>query len=76
MKVLVISNSAWDDTNAVGNTLSNWFSNWNDAEFSMLYSRDEAPNNECCSRYFLVSLSQIIKNLLTSHQKNLFFLLK
>ncbi|MBR4560701.1 MAG: hypothetical protein IKO23_02145 [Bacteroidales bacterium] len=68
MNILVITGSPWNDTNSVGNTLSNWFSNWGDTNFSTLYSRDALPNNSCCEAYFKVSPTNIIKNLFTPHR--------
>lgn len=65
MKVLVLGNSTWSDTNSVGNTLSNWFEGWKDAEFSFMYSRGAYPDNNCCKRYYAVSPIDIIKHILT-----------
>lgn len=65
MNILVLTNCSWDDTNSVGNTLSNWFFGWENARFSTMYSREEMPNNNCCDSYFRVSPTNIIKNLLT-----------
>lgn len=64
MRIIVISNNAWDDRNSVGNTMSNWFDEWPGAEFSSIYSREVVPNNNCCDNYFVVSLSQIVRYVL------------
>lgn len=64
-RLLVISNSAWNDTNSEGNTLSNWFSDWVGWSVSCCYSRAEKPANKCCRNYYCVSVLDIIKHLLT-----------
>lgn len=63
MKILILSNATWDTRNSLGNTLSNWFENWEDAEISFIYSRDALPNCNCCNRFLSVSPIDIIKNL-------------
>ena len=63
MKILVLSNAAWDVRNSVGNTLSNWFDGWTDAEISCIYSRDALPNCTCCKRFLSVSPLNIVRNI-------------
>ncbi len=63
MNILVITQSAWDDRIAGGNTLSNLFEEWDDSQFSCIYSRDAAPNNSVCHNYYSVSPIGIVKNL-------------
>lgn len=65
MNILILGNSTWDDTNSVGNTLSNWFEDWENTKVSFMYNRDALPNNNCCSRYYTVSPTDIIKHILT-----------
>lgn len=62
MKVLVISRNAWDDTNAIGNTLSNFFKGIDDLEFANIYFRSSNPNNNLCKRYYRVTETEVIKN--------------
>ena len=62
MNIIVLTNCSWDDTGSVGNTLSNWFGGWKDANFSNLYSREEMPNNHCCDSYFKVSPTNILRH--------------
>jgi len=63
MKILTISNAAWDDCNSVGNTQSNWFSGWDDLELYSMYTRQRPPNNMCCSHYYSVTIKDILKHL-------------
>lgn len=69
MKVLVISRNAWDDTNAIGNTVSNFFAGIEDLEFANIYFRSARPNNKVCSRYYRVTEGEVLKNWF-SPQKN------
>lgn len=61
MKVLVIMRNAWDDTNAIGNTLSNFFRGVDDLEFAALYFRSSMPNNSLCKRYYRTSEVEILR---------------
>lgn len=65
MNVLVISNVAWDDKNSSGNTYSNLFENWENTNFHSMYSREQLPDNSCCSTYYCVTPFDLIKNLFT-----------
>ena len=64
MRVLVISNVAWDTTNSYGNTLSNWFDEWEDSVFYNIYCRSSFPINKVCKKYYTVPPLTLIKNLL------------
>ena len=61
MKILVITRNAWDDTNAIGNTLSNFFGGVEDVEFSAIYFRSARPNNAYCKKYYHTSETEILK---------------
>lgn len=65
MNILVISNAAWDDKNSSGNTYSNLFNEWEGATFHSMYSREQLPNNSCCSTYYCISPFNLIKNIFT-----------
>lgn len=65
MNILVISNVAWDDKNSSGNTYSNLFENWENTNFHSMYSREQLPDNSCCSTYYCASPFDLIKNLFT-----------
>lgn len=62
MKILVITRNAWDDTNAIGNTLSNFFTGIDDLEFAAVYFRSAEPNNELCETYYNASEIEILRN--------------
>lgn len=61
MKILVITRNAWDDTNAIGNTLSNFFSGIDDVEFANIYFRSASPYNQICREYYCVTETEVLK---------------
>ena len=62
MRILVLTRNAWDDTNSIGNTVSNFFRDIPDAEFANLYFRSSMPNNRLCRRYFRVTEKDVLRN--------------
>lgn len=64
MKIMILTNSAWDDTNA-SNTFTNLFSDWKDAKFSNVYTRENMPNNPVCNKYFCITDKMLAKCILT-----------
>lgn len=65
MRILIVSNIELDDTNAAGNTFSNWLTNWPDTEISSLYCRAAVPHNTFCNSYYSISPLCIVKNIFT-----------
>ena len=63
MRILTISNVAWDERNSYGNTISNWFEGWTDTVFYNVYCRSSAPTNTICDHYYTVPPYSLIKNL-------------
>lgn len=63
MRILIVSDSAWDDRISFGNTISNWFDNWDNAVFYSIYGRDSLPQNHICNNYYRVSPLSLLKNL-------------
>ena len=61
MKILVITRNAWDDTNAIGNTLSNFFAGVDHIEFAAIYFRSAMPNNSLCRHYFKTSEIDVMR---------------
>ena len=66
MKILFVSQAAWDDKNSVGNTLSNWFEGdlWKNYEFLHFYTRKQNPHNRINATYYNLSAIDIIKGIL------------
>lgn len=63
MKILVFGEPAWEDTNAYGNTLSNFFGEWEDDTIYHFFTRNKAPDNNIVSKYFMLSVYDIVKNI-------------
>lgn len=64
MRILVITRSAWDDSNSIGNTMTNLWQNWPESNLANLYFREALPQNEICKLYFSLSDNQIFKSLI------------
>ncbi len=63
INVLVITKSSWSDTNALGNTLSNFFSNWNGFSFNNIYFQEEIADNGVCNNYLQFSEGQLVRKI-------------
>ena len=63
--ILVITTSPWTETNAFGNTISNFFAGWEHVNFHNVYCREELPQNDICTDYFNITEKQLIKNIFT-----------
>lgn len=61
MRILVISRNAWDNTNAIGNTLSNFFEGIDDLELASIYFREANPANDLCTQYYRVTETEVLK---------------
>lgn len=73
MKVLVISRNAWDDTNSIGNTLTNFFGEIEDLEFANIYFRSAKPNNNICNKYYRITEKDVLKNWITPQKIGKYF---
>lgn len=63
-KILVISTSPWNDVNSSGNTFSNFFEGWENAEFHSLFLREELPKNNVCTSYYQITERQVLMKIL------------
>lgn len=63
VNILVITRSSWRNDNNVGNSMSNFFSNWANCKFYNLSFRDAPSDNEICEKSFHLSDAQLISNL-------------
>lgn len=64
MRILVLSNTAWNNNNSFGNSFSNIFDGIHDIEIASVFCRQEKPNNMIVSRYFQITEKSLIRNLL------------
>lgn len=63
MRILVISNSEWDDNNSFGNTFSNFFEGMEDVEFANIYCRAGNPNTRICEKFLRIDDKSLCKSL-------------
>lgn len=67
MRILVLSSEAWNDKINGNNVTSNWFEGM-DAEFANIYGSPGEPFNQCCSRYFQITDSMMVKSIVTARK--------
>ena len=65
MRILILTRNAWDDTNSIGNTVSNFFKDIPDTEYANIYFRSAKPNNSLCEKYYRVTEKDVLRNWLT-----------
>lgn len=63
MKILVLSNTTWDNGNSFGSSFSNIFMGISDIEIANIYCRYGEPKNSLVSEYFQITEKTLIKNL-------------
>lgn len=63
MKLLILTRSSWEDSNSLGNSLSNFFSGWNVEDIANMYCRASKPNNNICTRYYSITEKDLFKNI-------------
>lgn len=68
-KILLISDASWSDTNNIGNTFSNLFSEWPKEKIAMVYARPDLPNTNVCNEFFQISESRLIKGIINKNIK-------
>ena len=64
-KILIISRGAWSDNNAIGNTLSNLFSDVKTFEMHNVYMRSELPGKTPCHSIYQINEFGLIRSLKT-----------
>ncbi len=63
MRVLVLSNTAWNNNNSFGNSFSNIFEGLENVDIANIFCRQEKPKNNVVSRYFQITEKALLKNL-------------
>jgi len=69
LRVLVITRSAWDDSNSTGNTMTNIFYGWDPEKIANVYCRAAKPNNPVCKKYFSIPEKDLYKSLIKRNYK-------
>lgn len=75
MRILVISVIEWDDRNAFGNTVSNFFGQWPYTEFASIYGRSSMPSNDVCRKYYRIDIKDVVKHFLMPQRIGEYFTL-
>ncbi len=66
MRILVVTDVLWRDDNGVGNSYSNIFNAFPNAEFANICCQQGVSNNNVSKRCFQISEASIVKNLKNS----------
>lgn len=64
MNILLITDEVWNDKLYANNVLSNWFEGL-PVNLANLYLASGTPDNLCCSKYFQITDSMMIKSILS-----------
>ena len=64
MKILLLIDETWNDITHPNNNMTNWFTNFPDAEIYTVSGGPGLPQNKCCKNYFQVSDKMMAKSLL------------
>lgn len=69
IKILIISNTPWDDNNSFGSSFSNIFGGNSDYSIANIYCQPGSPNTNVCQRFFQITEKGIL-NTIIGKQKN------
>lgn len=69
-KVLIISQSAWNDSTSFGNTFSNLFDDYDISQIAHVYTDSDRPSTKSCSLFFNISEKYVIKSILDRNIKS------
>ena len=64
IKILIVSNTPWDDSNSFGSSFSNIFGGNNNYIIANIYLQPGTPNTKVCSRFFQITERAIIQSIL------------
>lgn len=63
IKILVISNTPWDDSNSFGSSYSNILGGNEHFQIANIYCRSGMPNTKVCTRFFQITEKSILRNI-------------
>lgn len=66
MKILILSNSEWNDENSFGSSFSNIFGDIDGLEIANIYCRSGLPNTKVAKKFFQITENTLLKNLINS----------
>jgi hypothetical protein len=64
MKILILSDPEWDDSNCFGSSFSNILGNIEEIEIANIYCRSGIPKTDSCNQIFQITEKLLLKNLL------------
>lgn len=64
MRILIVSNTVWNDNNSFGNSFSNIFGENGNYEIANISCQEGEPDTMVCSRFFQISERSIINSIL------------
>lgn len=62
MRLLIISNTPWDNNNSFGSSYSNIFGGIEDCDIANIYCQNGLPNNDVVKRHFRITEKDILRN--------------
>lgn len=69
IRILVVSNTPWDDSNSFGSSYSNIFGGNDNYEIANIYCRPGHPNTKVCTRFFQITEKSIVSNLFKKNKR-------
>lgn len=69
LRILILSNTPWDNSNSFGNSFSNIFSGIDNIEIANIYCRYGEPDNCIVKKYFQITEKSLIKILKTARPR-------
>ena len=63
IKILIVSQNPWDDTNSFGNSFSNIFGGEDRYEIANIFCESGAPNTKVCKYFFQITIKNIIRSI-------------
>lgn len=69
MRIVVVSSVAWNRNNNFGKTFCDIFEGMEDVEFLNIYCDSGRPDNEVNAKYYQISVSDLVRNLLHPNRK-------
>jgi len=64
IKVLLLTDEAWNDRIYPNNNMTNWFTDFENIEIASIYCDSAYPSNSICDRYFQISDSMMVNSLI------------
>lgn len=64
IKVLLLTDEAWNDHIYPNNNMTNWFTDFENIEIAHVYCSEGEPLNKCCNYYFQVTDKMMFKSII------------